>query len=134
MALVLCHECGRQVSTEALACPQCGAPPKSSISSPKSHAEILSKTSKAFQDLRAELEGKTPELAQKEWLESELKRVRDKELAETYTRLRIGYQIGVARDRALGLIPDPPKIKRGSVWAALFWIAVIVGFFYLLFH
>lgn len=26
MALIACHECGRQVSTEAPACPQCGAP------------------------------------------------------------------------------------------------------------
>lgn len=26
MALVPCRECGREISTEALACPQCGAP------------------------------------------------------------------------------------------------------------
>lgn len=28
MALISCHECGKQVSTEAAACPACGAPPK----------------------------------------------------------------------------------------------------------
>lgn len=28
MALMACHECGNQVSTEAKACPSCGAPPK----------------------------------------------------------------------------------------------------------
>lgn len=26
MALVKCHECGKDISTEALACPNCGAP------------------------------------------------------------------------------------------------------------
>ena len=28
MALVKCRECGHQISTEAVACPSCGAPPK----------------------------------------------------------------------------------------------------------
>lgn len=28
MALIECRECGRQVSTEAAACPGCGAPPR----------------------------------------------------------------------------------------------------------
>lgn len=29
MALISCHECGHRVSTEAAACPECGAPPRS---------------------------------------------------------------------------------------------------------
>ena len=28
MALIICHECGGRVSSEAVACPQCGAPPQ----------------------------------------------------------------------------------------------------------
>lgn len=32
MALVTCHECKAQISSEAAACPQCGAKPKSGIS------------------------------------------------------------------------------------------------------
>jgi len=28
MALIKCHECGNEVSTEARSCPRCGAPPK----------------------------------------------------------------------------------------------------------
>lgn len=32
MALTSCHECGYSVSTEAKACPQCGAAPKKSFS------------------------------------------------------------------------------------------------------
>ncbi|HSH98414.1 MAG TPA: zinc-ribbon domain-containing protein [Methyloradius sp.] len=28
MALIKCHECGHEISTEAKACPQCGAEPK----------------------------------------------------------------------------------------------------------
>ena len=31
MALVKCHECGREVSTEAAACPNCGAKPRQSV-------------------------------------------------------------------------------------------------------
>jgi uncharacterized membrane protein YvbJ len=31
MALIKCHECGESVSTEAVACPNCGAPPKQSV-------------------------------------------------------------------------------------------------------
>lgn len=32
MALIKCHECGNQVSTEAAACPACGAKPKTPMS------------------------------------------------------------------------------------------------------
>lgn len=31
MALIKCHECGNDVSTEAAACPKCGAKPKKSV-------------------------------------------------------------------------------------------------------
>lgn len=39
MALIKCHECGSDVSTEAIACPKCGAPvkaPATETSAPKS--------------------------------------------------------------------------------------------------
>lgn len=28
MALITCHECGKEISSEALTCPHCGAPSK----------------------------------------------------------------------------------------------------------
>jgi len=34
MALIKCHECGKKVSTEAAACPSCGAVPRVPISKP----------------------------------------------------------------------------------------------------
>ena len=43
MALILCHECARQVSTEALACPQCGAPPKRQVASSAPTPSVLTR-------------------------------------------------------------------------------------------
>lgn len=40
MALVACHECGKEVSTEAHACPRCGAPIKADRSRTKVSARI----------------------------------------------------------------------------------------------
>jgi hypothetical protein len=41
MALLICHECGGRVSTEAAACPQCGAPPKKGLSSLPSAPPVI---------------------------------------------------------------------------------------------
>lgn len=45
MALIACYECGRQISTEATSCPQCGAPKK------RPFAPQVSTTGPGFSDL-----------------------------------------------------------------------------------
>lgn len=39
MALIKCHECGGDVSTEASACPKCGAPPAKQATAPATPAK-----------------------------------------------------------------------------------------------
>src|SRR5262249_47870225 len=34
MALIRCHECGKEISSLATACPSCGAPPRSAMAPP----------------------------------------------------------------------------------------------------
>ena len=42
MALIKCHECGREISSDALACPGCGAAPKALVAQqPKSKSIAL---------------------------------------------------------------------------------------------
>lgn len=44
MALIECHECGKQISTEAAFCPGCGAPPKKSQSNEGEQAALVDTT------------------------------------------------------------------------------------------
>lgn len=50
MALINCPECGKQVSTQAKTCPNCGAPIDTAIRCPKcgsANTEVISGASKA---------------------------------------------------------------------------------------
>jgi hypothetical protein len=53
MALLECSECGKKVSTEATACPKCGAPPpksrKGEFITPEQSAKMSYKERRAFQ-------------------------------------------------------------------------------------
>jgi DNA-directed RNA polymerase subunit RPC12/RpoP len=40
MALITCHECGNQVSTEAIVCPKCGAPGKRIVTKQQNNNSI----------------------------------------------------------------------------------------------
>lgn len=49
MSLITCHECGRQVSSEAAACPNCGAPPRiANVGTPLATVQLTSKRLKLY--------------------------------------------------------------------------------------
>src|SRR5438309_1193722 len=59
MALIRCYECGKEISSLAMACPSCGAPPRSTIVPPPqpTHARPVSRAKQIFLGTLAVLTG-----------------------------------------------------------------------------
>ena len=56
MALIVCPECGKQVSDQAESCPHCGYPIPKYIAEQKKQAELEEKAKKAAEEFAAKKE------------------------------------------------------------------------------